>query len=294
MSLLEQVRFKVLPALATPLLPNGYHVDVEAIAPLVEFLLARGVGGLFVGGTTGEGMLLSAAERKKLHEEAVEAVAGRVPVIVHVGTDTTRHSFDLAVHAEAIDADAIAVITPTYYPLDDDTLFDYFATIAAAAPDTPMLVYDIPHMAINGISPQLLTRLSAIPTFAGMKCSRHDAQIIRQLMHTMPSDKVFLVGNERILLGTMAMGAHGAISGLSTAFPEPFVAMLSAIEQGNWDEARNWHRLISKILDALAHANRIGTVKAILNARGVAMGTPVPPRPVVAPSIWQTVVDCLE
>lgn len=289
------LRGHVAPAMATPLTPDGYRVDVDAVHPLVDFLIERGVGGLFVGGTTGEGILLKVAERKRLHAAAVAAARGRAPVMVHVGADDTRTAFDLAVHSAEIGADAIVAVTPTFYPVPDDALLAYFQTVANGAPHLPFLAYDIPHMAGNGVSPTLATRIfDAIPSSAGIKCSRREMHAIRALIDAAPEGQLVLAGNEPILLGSLALGAHGAISGLTTAVPEPFVALLDAFSQGEWDEARNWQRLINALLGCMTPGARIGGIKAILNARGVQVGGPVPPRPTDSAEVWGCMQETME
>ncbi|MCA9957506.1 MAG: dihydrodipicolinate synthase family protein, partial [Anaerolineales bacterium] len=225
----QALMYGVAPAMATPLQTDGYTVNTAVIPDLVEFLLDHQAKGLFIGGTTGEGILLDVAERQRLHETAVQAVNGRVPALVHIGANRTDTAVALARHAAAIGADAIAAVTPTFYGVSDDGLAAYYHAIAAAAPDLPLLLYDIPHMAVNGISPALLTRLSAeLPLLAGVKTSQANAQLLRPLIDAVHEEQLVMAGNERIALGALALGAHGLISGLSTAVPEPFVALAAA------------------------------------------------------------------
>lgn len=285
----------VAPAMATPLTPDGYHLNADVIPKLADFLIERGVGGLFVGGTTGEGILLNDTDRRQLHELSIVAAAGRVPVLVHVGTNDTRSAIALAEHAAKIGADAIVAVTPTFYGVSDDALFIYFAAIATAAPETPFFVYDIPQMAINGVSPALAERLAAhIPTLAGVKCSRTDMQAIRRLIDAVPDNVLILAGNEPIMLGSLALGAHGAISGLATAIPEPFVALLAAFEGGEWQEAQRQQRLINRLLTQMASGPRIGSIKAILQARGVSVNRPMPPRLPGSAELWDALQTILE
>ena len=270
----------VLPAMATPLQDDGYTVNDEAVKPLVDFLIGAGVSGLFVGGTTGEGILLTPAERRRLHESALAAAGGRVPVILHVGANNNREATSLAEHAQLVGASAIAAVTPTYYPMHDDALLAYYQAVAAAAPDTPLLAYDIPHMAINGVTPQLMQRLAGTtPTLAGLKTSRPDAQMIRQLLDASPPACAVFAGNERIALGSLALGASGLISGLATAVPEPFVALTGAFADGDLAAARKQQQIVNSLLDLMPAGARIGGIKVILQQRGIAAGPAVPPRP---------------
>ena len=294
-SFIEKLHHKIIPAMATPIDISGSRVSLKDVPPLVEFLIEREVGGLFVGGTTGEGVLLSLSERKSLHEAVVKAADGRVPVLLHVGANSTRDTFDLAVHSESIGADANVAVTPYFYPIDEDSLLKFYQEVAKAAPTLPLLAYDIPHFANNGVTPTLLTQLfETIPQFAGVKCSRKDAQMIRKLIDVTPKDKVMLVGSEQIMLGSLAMGATGSISGLSTAIPEPFVKMMGAFSEGRLAAAQQWFRLSNQVLNALASEPRLGGIKAVLNQRGVFVGDPIPPRPKGSDQAWQKALDVID
>lgn len=276
----ENLKDGVSPAMATPLLADGYTVNTAVIPQLVNFLLGTGVKGLFVGGTTGEGILLDEAERMRLHEATMAAVNGRVPVIVQAGTNRTDTSLKLIRHAADLGVQAIAVLPPIYYGMHDDGLFDYYQLVAAAVPDVPLFLYDIPQLAINGISPSLLRRLTAaIPSLAGIKTSRPNAQEVGQIIAAAPEYLIVLAGSEPIALGALAMGASGLITGLSTAVPEIFVDLTAAFARGDIAAARACHNRLLKMLALLPNGARIGAIKQILVERGIDVGQSVPPRP---------------
>jgi dihydrodipicolinate synthase/N-acetylneuraminate lyase len=184
-------------------------------------------------------------------------------------------------------------MTPTLYGMSDAALARYYHAIAEAAPDTPLFLYDIPQFAVNGISPALLASLaSAIPSLAGLKSSRVDVQQVRQLIDALPRDRILLAGNESAALGSLALGADGLISGLSTAIPEPFVAMTRAFAAAEIDEAREWQRCINRLLGLLG-GTRLGGIKAILNQRGIEVGPPVPILDAIDEPLWPRAVDIL-
>jgi dihydrodipicolinate synthase/N-acetylneuraminate lyase len=285
--LISRISSGVLPAMATPLSADGQSLNFMALDPLIDFLINAGVKGLFVGGTTGEGILLSLEQRQALHERSMVAVAGRVPTLIHVGANTTAESVVLARHAQSIGADAIVAVTPGFYPLLDTALTAYFRDLAAAAPNTPLLAYDIPHMAINGVSPDLIAELAQeIPTFAGIKSSNVDAQVIRRQIDVTPQDRIVLVGNERIALASLSLGASGLISGLATALPEPFVRLTQAFFSGDIVQAQQEQKRVNRLLDMIPPGKRIGALKSLLSQRGIDVGPPVPPRPAVTDSEW--------
>ena len=291
----EKLRGGVSPAVATPLLADGVTVNTAVLPQLINFLLDAGSVGLFVGGTTGEGVLLTEAERMRLHETVVTATNGRAPVLLHTGTNQLASTVALSRHAAEIGADAIAVVTPFFYGMHDDGLADYYKTIAAAVPTLPLLLYDIPQLAVNSISPALLARLGReIPSLAGIKSSRPDAQIVRQLIDATAERLVFLAGNESAALGLLALGADGLISGLSTAVPEPYVALTRAFFQGDMAKAQKQQRHINQLLAQLPNGARIGAIKQILTGRGIEMGTAVPPRPMPDVDVWPAIQPLLE
>lgn len=285
----KQLRGGVSPAMATPLVPGTYNVNTAVVKPLVDFLVAAGVSGIFVGGTTGEGTQLDPDQRLRLQTAAIEAAAGRVPVLIHVGAQRTEIAIDLAGAAAAAEhrPAAIVAMTPAFYGMHDDALARYYQAIAAAAPDLPLFLYDIPQFAVNGISPALLGRLCReIPSLAGMKSSRVDVQIMRQLIDALPADRILLAGNESAALGLLALGADGLISGLSTAIPEPFVALTRAYFQGDQEEAQRIQRIINQLLALLPAGARLGGIKAILDQRGIPVGPPVPTLPGFDEPLW--------
>lgn len=286
-ALKEAFRNGVVPAMATPLIAGTYEVNLPVVGPLVEFLLAAGVAGVFAGGTTGEGINLDPAQRRRLHQETVAVTAGRVPVLVHVGAQRTATAVDLARHAAEIGADAIVAVPPVFYGMNDDALARYFHAIAAAAPDLPLFMYDIPQFAVNGISPALLVRMSdELPMMAGVKTSHTDLHSVRRLIDARPEGRIVLVGNEAMVLATMALGGDGMISGLGTAVPEVIVGLLNAYGDGRMAEAQQWQQTLTKLLALLPAGKRIGGIKRILDERGIQVGPPVPELPAADEEIW--------
>src|SRR5438874_367374 len=125
----------------TPLRNAGEQVDEDAFQPMVDFLLANGADGLFVLGTTGEGINLRPDERKQVVVLAKAALAGRGELLAHCGAQTTRETAALAMDASEVGVEGVAVIPPPYYPLDDRELLTHLSTAASACAPTPFYVY---------------------------------------------------------------------------------------------------------------------------------------------------------
>ena len=280
LALHRQTRGGVLPAMATPLLADGETVNVDEVGPMADFLLSKGVKGLFVAGTTGEGILLPDGERRRLFAAAMEAVGGRAPVLLHIGANRLAEAQSLALAAGEFAPAGVVAVTPYFYGVPDAAALVFFQRLAAVNPTLPFFVYDIPHMAVNGISPALLRDLqSTIPNFAGVKCSNGDARAIAALLRAARAEQCFFVGNERLATGTLSMGATGMVSGLATAIPEPFVALTAAVAAGDLAAARAQQVVIDALLDQIPAGYRIGYIKLLLQQRGVPVGPTVPPRP---------------
>jgi 4-hydroxy-tetrahydrodipicolinate synthase len=158
----------------TPFDENG-QIDASAARKLVDFLVEQEVDGLMPGGTTGEGMLLTIEERKRLAEIVVEQAAGRTKVIVHTGCISTAETVELSVHARQVGADAVSVITPYFYAFNDEALFKHYLAVAEAVPDTPISLYCYPDNAKQMISTELVCRLRrAAPNILAIKFSSVD------------------------------------------------------------------------------------------------------------------------
>lgn len=207
-----------LAASVTPLRDGGARPDEDVIGPVVDFLHEGGLDGILALGTTGEGIMLSAEERRRVAERFVEASAGRLLIAVHCGAQTTRETAALAAHAAEVGADAVAVIAPPYYPFDPAGLLEHFRQAAAAAAPLPFYVYEFADRSGYAVPVEVLGELrGAADNFLGLKVS--DAPLERFSPYLLEGLDV-LVGPEALILEGLARGAVGAVSGLASAFPE--------------------------------------------------------------------------
>jgi len=253
-------------------------IDLECTRRVVDFLLSRQIDCLMVGGTTGEGMLLSVAERKTLCEAVIEHVAGRAPVIAHTGCISTADTIELTRHAERTGATAASVVTPYYFTLDDDALFGHFVSIAKAVPDFPTFLYTIPANARNDVSSALLKRLlGAAPNIVGMKASNPDLMRLQEYIEAGGERFIVLNGVDGLMLPALALGAVGQVSGNSNVFPETFRALYDAFMAGDVERARSLQQLINRIRVVFKDGITPAYFKAGLNLRGVPAGRVRPP-----------------
>jgi dihydrodipicolinate synthase/N-acetylneuraminate lyase len=207
-----------LAAALTPLKDAGEALDESAVAPYVDFLAAGGVDGLLALGTTGEGFLLPLEQRRRAAQLYVEASAGRLQVVVHCGAQSTWDTVELAAHAADVGADAVAVMAPPYFPLDEVELLAHFAAAARAAAPTPFYVYEFAARSGYPVPVSVLERLrEAAPNFRGLKVS--DTPWDRFAPYLLEGLDIF-VGPEALIPQGLAAGAAGAVSALASAFPE--------------------------------------------------------------------------
>ena len=199
-------------------------LDEAAFRPYVDFLVGHGVDGVLALGTTGEGVLFSVDERRRVAELFHEAVAGRVQFAVHCGAQTTADTVALAEHAAALGANAVAVIAPPYFAFGEEELFAHFAAAAAACAPTPFYVYEFAARSGYAVPLAVLARLrDAAPNLAGLKVS--DTPWERFEPYLIEGLDIF-VGPEALIPQGFAGGAKGAVSGLASCFPDAVVALV--------------------------------------------------------------------
>jgi dihydrodipicolinate synthase/N-acetylneuraminate lyase len=225
-----------LAAAVTPLRDNGDALDEAAFAPLVEFLANGGLDGLLALGTTGEGILLDADERRRAAELFLAGRPQGFAVAVHAGAQTTRATVELARHAAERGADAVAVIGPPYFALDDDALLAHFAAAAQACAPLPFYVYEFEARSGYAVPVGVLERLRELaPNLAGLKVS--DRPWERFEPYLLEDLDVF-VGPEALIARGVARGAAGAVSGLATAFPGEVAAAVRGVPGPDVEELR--------------------------------------------------------
>ncbi len=244
----------------TPLRDGGRALDEAAVGPYVDLLVAARLDGILALGTTGEGILLSADERRRVARRFVEAAAGRVDVAIHCGAQTTAETAALCADAAAIGAAAVAVIGPPYFALDERSLLGHFAAAAAACAPLPFYVYEFAARAGYAVPLPVIARLrETAPNLVGLKVSNTPWE--RFEPYLVAGLDVF-VGPEALIARGLAAGACGAVSGLAAAFPEIVAAHVRAP-----DEAGS--RAVAELRAALQALPFHAAQKEILARRGL-------------------------
>jgi len=208
----------VLAASVTPLRSAGQELDEEAFEPLVDFFVEAGLDGVLALGTAGEGILLSQVERRRAADLFLQASDRRLQIAVQCGAQTTAETVALAVHAAEVGADAVVVIGPPYFPLDEKAQHAHFLAAATACAPLPFYVYEFAKTSGYAVAPAVLERLREdASNLVGLKVS--DTPWDAFSRYLLPDLDIF-VGPEALIHQGLENGAVGAVSALASALPE--------------------------------------------------------------------------
>jgi N-acetylneuraminate lyase len=270
----------IIPALFTPFDAAG-NVNPTMARELIEHLLPQGVGGFYVCGGTGEGILLTEAERRLMAETAVDQVAGRAPVVVHVGAITTAEACRLAAHAEQAGADGISSIPPFYYNPGFLGVKEHYRAIGAAS-ELPLYVYNIPGATGINVTPAMFLEMcQQIPTLAGMKFTSYNFFEMRQIIDLDVGGRALNIvsGPDEMMLAAQAMGADGAIGLTYNFIGKLFVDAYHAFHAGEIARAKDLQAKANRIIQAYQVVGGISAAKAIMKLSGFDCGTGRRPNP---------------
>lgn len=270
-------------------------VSSERTKALVEFLLKKGVKGLYVGGSSGECIYHSVAERKEILEAVMEAAQGKLTVIAHVACNNTADSCELAAHAESLGVDAIASIPPIYFHLPEHAIAQYWNDISAAAPNTDFVIYNIPQLAGVALTMPLFKEMLKNPRVAAVKNSSMPVQDIQMFKMEGGEDFVVFNGPDEQLISGLAMGADGAIGGTYGVMPELYVKIFDLCKAGDYAAARKIQYTVDAIIYAMCacKGNLYAVMKAIIKMReGLELGSVRKPLPAIVPEDMEQVKKC--
>lgn len=251
----------VITAMATPFREDG-SVDLDGARRLAAYLLEHGSHGLVVAGTTGECPTLTDGEELELLQAVRAEVGDEVLLICGTGTNDTRHSGELTKMAADAGADASLVVTPYYNKPNPAGLRAHFEAVAAAVPELPMVVYNIPSRVIVNIPPELLAELAAVENIVAVKQANND--------ELGPIDgMIVLAGNDDAFLPTLELGGGGGILVASHVVGEQMREMWDSAQAGNLDRAREIDSELHEVYDAIGVTTNPMPVKGALAMMGL-------------------------
>ena len=280
----------IIPAFYACYAPDGF-ISTEGVKALTRHLIAKGVKGVYVGGSSGECIYQHPDERKAVLEAVMSEAKGKITVIAHVACNNTADSVELAAHAEKCGVDAIAAIPPIYFHLPNYAIAAYWNAMSAAAPNTEFVIYNIPQLAGIALTMPLLQEMLKNPNVIAVKNSSmptQDIQMFKDAGIAARGEDGFAVFNgpdEQFVSGRV-MGADGGIGGTYAVMPELFIRMNELIEKGDIPAARaiqyQADRIIYKMCEA--HGNLYAVQKEILRRMyGLELGGVRAPLPNLIP-----------
>ena len=243
------------------------NVSTQATKDFVEYLIGKGVSGLYVGGSSGECIYLSVEERKQTLEAVMEVAKGRIAIIAHVACNNTKDSQELARHAESFGVDAIAAIPPIYFRLPERAIAKYWNDISDAAPNTDFVIYNIPQLAGVALTLSLFDEMLKNPRVIGVKNSSmpiQDIQMFKRQAAINNKEVVVFNGPDEQFVGGRIIGADGGIGGTYGVMPELFVKLNSLIESGDFENAGKLQDDIDEVIYKMCSAN--GNMYAVAKA----------------------------
>ena len=264
----------IVPPLVTPLLDNE-TLDVESLERLIEHLIAGGVHGLFILGTTGEEQSLSYRIRKQMIEETCRINKGRLPVLVCITDTSIVESVNLSRIAADCGASGVVSAPPYYFATGQPELAEFYEELVPQLP-LPVFLYNMPSHVKVSFAPSTIHRIAQNPQVVGFKDSSANAVYFQSVMYAMRerSDFAMMVGPEEITGECVLLGAHGGINGGANMFPELYVGMYNAAKAHNIDEVIRLQKYIMQISSTIYTVGQHGSsylkgLKCALSILGV-------------------------
>lgn len=262
----------VLPAAVTPVDEEG-RFRSDTFELLLARLYAADVDGVYICGSTGEGMLQSEVQRREVAEAAVHGSPRGKQVIVHVGATSTREAVALARHAGEIGASAVSSLPPAgRYSFPE--IRGYYAALAEAA-GLPLFLYYFPDSGGQALELDQLLELCALPGVAGIKITDFDLYRLRALKQ---EKAVVFSGRDEVLVAGLLMGADGGIGTFYNLLPDVVVKLYALARSGEWEAARAEQDRVNALVRAVAPFPLFPAVKQILEWSGLPCGACLLPR----------------
>lgn len=262
--------------IAATITPNG--VSNESISDYLRFLYERGVRGVFLLGTMGEGPKLSVGTRERVAGQLVNLTGDKFLRIVHVGCSDFESTLKLTKHAEEINADAVSAVPPFFYRYDAESLAGLYSALGSAT-SLPLLLYNNPGRQGYPLTLQDVVRIfETVPTVRGIKDSSGDPDMILELNSLFGSSRFIACGGDNLLYYAFAVGVRAHVSAVAAIYPELAVGIMRAVERGDHTEAQRLQQVVNKARRVLKSTGPdTASYRYALYLRGLDLGPPLPP-----------------
>lgn len=234
---------------------NKGKVDFKALGKLIEWHIKQGSHAIVPCGTTGESATLNFDEHRKVIQETVKIVDGRVPVMAGTGANSTEEAIDLTVKAKKDGADGALLVAPYYNKPTQEGLYQHYAAIAKAARKFPLVLYNVPGRTAVNITPQTIARLAEIDSIVGIKEATGSMKQVSEIFRLCGKKLDVFSGDDFTSFTIYALGGKGSISVTANVMPRESAQMWEYWKTGEFEKARAMHYR----LDPLNHAMFIET-----------------------------------
>lgn len=253
---------------------NG-DISVENTQRLANYYIGKGVRGLYLTGSSGEGMMQSTSERKLVYRSVSEAVGGKLKLIAHVGAPSTGEAVELAGEAKRCGLNAVSSVPNIYYKASEGMIERHWDAIMAAS-ELPFIMYNTPGATGTDISANLFEKMLKKPHTCGIKHTGVSTAQINLFRRMAGDDFVIYNGNDSQLLAGLVMGASGGIGGTYGYMPEVYVNIYNAFKAGDIVKAQKWQTRSCTMIDIMGKTlkgnNGAAFSKAVLARRGMDIG----------------------
>jgi 4-hydroxy-tetrahydrodipicolinate synthase len=240
----------ITPALVTSLTKNG-KLDLGGVTANTEYLISKGVWGLLVCGSTGEAAALTAEERVKVIQTAVNASKGKVKIIAGSGSPVTSETIRLSQQAKDAGADAVLVLTPYYVIPTQAGLLKHYEAINNAI-QMPIIVYNLPQHTLVDIDIFTLEKLADLEFICGLKESSCRTYYVAEALARVGKKISVIEGGDDVTFPSLCMGVAGCIVALGNLAPAELVSIYDNVKAGNFDKARKTYFQILPIARAIS------------------------------------------
>ena len=259
------------PAIVTPFTKNGKNVNYKSFKNLIEYQINGGSSAIVFLGTTGESSTMTTQEKIDVCKFAVREVAGRVPVILGCGSNSTDSACKNAKLFESLGADALLCVTPYYNKCSQDGLVKHFSAVASST-KLPIILYNVPGRTGVNILPETVLKLSKVPNIVGIKEASGNMSQIVDLISLCGKNIDVYSGDDGLTVPVMSMGGKGVISVLANIKPKAVSTMCSLAQVGEFDKARQIQIKNNKLIKSLFSDVNPIPVKSALNYLGLDVG----------------------
>lgn len=263
----------IITPILTPMFPDE-SINIQELRNQIDRQIAGGVHGIFPFGTNGEGYILSLKEKEEVLEAAVDQVKGRVPVYAGSGCISTRDTVYMSRRAEALGADALSIITPSFAVASQKELYDHYVEVAKNV-NIPVILYNIPPRTGNRLLPETVAKLARdVDVIVGAKDSSGDIDnLMEYIRQTRDIGKEFavLAGNDGNILTCLKAGGAGGIAGRANLYPKALASVYELFMEGKLDEAQS----VQESVSTLQRVFKFGNPNTIIKKAVALMGYPV-------------------